>query len=128
MSIENRVCFEVNLRDGLCCRVCGRAPLSQANYHRGFQYHHVVPLSENGPNETENLVLLCADCHLRHHQKKLKLPQFDDLELPETFNCHNCKHELNVETVEMNCGWYRCDKCFEKTHLWTHCGFDEEKL
>jgi hypothetical protein len=31
---------------------------------------------------------------------------------------------LNIETVEMNCGWYRCDECHDKTHLWTHCGFE----
>ncbi len=124
MSIANRVCFQANLRDGLCCRVCGKSPLSQRNYHRGFEYHHVQPRSENGSDEIENVVLLCADCHLKHHQGKLKLPHFDDLEPPATFRCHNCDAELQGEAAEMNCGWYRCDKCETTTHLWTHCGLE----
>ncbi|HVF85458.1 MAG TPA: HNH endonuclease [Abditibacteriaceae bacterium] len=124
MSLENRTCFQVNLRDGLRCRVCRRAPLSQQNYHRGFEYHHVRAQSEGGSDETENIVLLCYDCHLRHHQGKLILPHFDDLEMDETFACHACEANLNIETVEMNCGWYRCDECHDKTHLWTHCGFE----
>lgn len=125
MSIENRVCFQVNMRDGLCCRVCGKAPLSQENYHRGFQYHHVQAQSENGSDETDNIVLLCANCHLRHHQGKLKLPHLDN-RWNGRFLCRVCEAELDAQTVEMNCGWYLCDKCGNKTHLWTHCGLDEK--
>jgi predicted RNA-binding Zn-ribbon protein involved in translation (DUF1610 family) len=29
--------------------------------------------------------------------------------------------------VEMNCGWYRCEKCRKQTHLWEHCGFNNDK-
>ena len=125
MGIDNRTCFQVNLRDGLRCRVCGRVPLSQQNYHRGFEYHHLQMRSEGGADETENLILLCHDCHIRHHKGRLLLPLFDDLQLEDAFNCHQCGAANSTETVEMNCGWYRCEHCRQQTHLWTHCGFDQ---
>jgi hypothetical protein len=56
MSLTNRTCFQVNLRDGLRCRVCGREPATQQNYHRGFEYHHVQPQSAGGADETNNLI------------------------------------------------------------------------
>ena len=124
MSLENRTCFQANLRDGLRCRVCG--PLSRLNYHRGFEYHHVQPQSEGGNDEIENIVLLCSECHLRHHQRKLVLPHFDQA-WSFHFRCHSCDAELNAHLADMNCGWYRCDKCHEKTHLWTHCGFEDSE-
>lgn len=124
MGINNRTCFQVNLRDGLCCHVCARAPRSQQNYHRGFEYHHLQMRSEGGADETENLILLCHDCHTLYHKGKLPLPHFDDLKLVPTFKCHHCDAENSVETVEMNCGWYGCEHCQKQTHLWVHCGFE----
>lgn len=82
------------------------------------------PQSEGGSDTIENIVLLCADCHLRHHQRKLALPPFDGLEPDESFRCHVCDNALNIETVTMNCGWYRCEQCDQTVHLWAHCGFD----
>lgn len=126
MALENRACFQTNLRDGLRCRVCGQAPLSRQNYHRGFEYHHVQAQSEGGSDEIENIVLLCYGCHLRHHQRKLVLPQFDQTWNLQ-FSCHDCDLQLDTRTVEMNCGWYRCGKCHETVHLWTHCGFEDSE-
>ena len=127
MGIDNRTCFQVNLRDGLRCRVCGRAPVSQQNYHRGFEYHHLQMRSEGGLDEIENLILLCHECHTLHHKGRLTLPHFDDLKLAPTFKCHQCEVENETETVEMNCGWYRCESCRNQTHLWAHCGFEDER-
>jgi hypothetical protein len=126
MPLSNRTCFQVNLRDGLICRLCGRAPQTQQNYHRGFEYHHVMPQSEGGPDVADNLILLCHDCHLRHHGNKLLLPPPGDLTVPEQFACKRCNATLSTDTVEMNCGWYRCGNCGETTHLFGHCGFDED--
>lgn len=127
MALSNRVCFQVNLRDGLRCRVCRCEPQAPETYHRGFGYHHVVPQSEGGADETENVVLLCRDCHTRYHQGRLILPVFDDLAPLGTFPCYRCGALLQGATVEMNCGWYRCDACRQKTRLFEHCGFTEGK-
>ncbi len=124
MALTNRVCFQANLRDALRCRVCGREPLSQQNYHRGFEYHHVRAQSEGGSDEIENIVLLCFNCHLRHHQGKLTLPQFDQ-SWDFGFDCRSCGTKLDARSVEMNCGWYRCDKCHETVYLWAHCGLNK---
>jgi hypothetical protein len=115
----------VNLRDSLRCRVCGRQPTAQENYHRGFEYHHVQPLSAGGSDETTNIVLLCHDCHTAHHRGRLTLPHFSDLEMEQSFACHNCRAELDIDTVTMNCGWYRCNVCDQTVHLWAHCDYEE---
>jgi hypothetical protein len=125
MALSNRTCFQVNLRDGLKCRLCGRAPQSQQNYHRGFEYHHVKPQSEGGPDEADNVVLLCHDCHLRHHRNHIVLPPLGDLTPPAEFACKRCGTLLSPHAVEMNCGWYRCGHCGETTHLFSHCSCDE---
>ena len=121
MPLSNRVCFQVNLRDGLKCRICGCAPQSLETYHRGFEYHHVKPQSEGGADEADNIILLCHDCHTRHHQKCL-VPPLGDLAPSATFHCAHCNALLDAATVEVNCGWYRCAHCGQKTHLFAHCG------
>jgi hypothetical protein len=125
MSLSNRTCFQTNLRDRLKCHVCGRAPHTQLNYHRGFEYHHVQLQSQGGADEAWNLILLCNDCHTKLHQNRLTLPPPGDLTPPEKFYCFNCYAILNTEAVEMNCGWYRCDNCGEKIHLFKHFGYKE---
>ena len=123
MALTNRTCFQVNLRDELKCRVCGRAPLTEQNYHRGFGYHHVQFQSHGGSDEPENVILLCAQCHTRLHQQKLDLPPLGDLTPPPAIFCHNCATSVDPETVEMNCGWYKCETCHHKVHLFDHCGY-----
>lgn len=29
----------------------------------GCELHHIIPISEGGSNEMENLILLCPNCH-----------------------------------------------------------------
>ncbi|WP_373532216.1 HNH endonuclease [Vampirovibrio sp.] len=119
MPLSNRVCFLVNLRDGLGCQQCGRQPSAQANYHQGFEYHHVLPRSQGGSDEPENIVLLCHACHQHTHQSGFSAT-LPDLTPVLNFSCYPCKAVLDSQTVEMNCGWYRCPVCHAQTHLFTH--------
>ena len=118
--MDNRTCFTVNLRDNLRCRRCGRRPSSAKGYHRGFEYHHVTPRSEGGPDDVDNLALLCRDCHLAVHRDHRPLPPLGDLAPPEAFDCAACGEPLDPDAVEMNCGWYRCHHCRARTHLFDH--------
>lgn len=110
----------MNLRDNLRCRRCGRRPGAAAGYHRGFEYHHVTPRSDGGPDDVDNLILLCRPCHLNVHRDGRPLPPLGDLSPPESFPCAACGAALDSDTVEMNCGWYRCGRCRARTHLFDH--------
>ncbi|HEY0009661.1 MAG TPA: HNH endonuclease signature motif containing protein [Tepidisphaeraceae bacterium] len=125
MAIDNRNCFLVNLRDQLRCRACGAKPEARETYHRGFQYHHVRHRSEGGPDVAENLVLLCGACHDDHHRGKIL--QFDDRPLPIDVPCRRCGEAFDPKTVAMNCGWYACARCGQRTHLFDHFGYRDEK-
>ena len=124
MPIENRACFQVNLRDGLRCRACGRGPKHRATYHRGFGYHHVVPRSGGGADGVENLVLLCKACHDEHHAGRRTLA-FGPQQPPGVVPCGACGAGVGPETVPMNCGWYQCPECGTRVHLFDHFGFAE---
>lgn len=52
-------------RDTFRCRYC--------NYRNNLHVHHIVFRSEQGPDETWNLVTLCNDCHEAVHQHKLSI-------------------------------------------------------
>jgi hypothetical protein len=124
MPLSNRLCFQVNLRDKLQCQACAAKPLAKENYHQGFEYHHIVPKSQGGFDTLENIVLLCYACHQQSHQKSAQL--WANLSEPIVlFHCSYCAAELNAETVEMNCGWYRCNHCLEVTHLFDVYGTNE---
>lgn len=118
MAIDNRTCFQVNLRDALRCRACGRGPTDRETYHRGFGYHHVLPRSRGGPDVVQNLVLLCQRCHDAHHRGHPL--DFDAQRAPSAFACRVCDQSLDPDHVEMNCGWYRCPRCRERVHLFDH--------
>ena len=122
MPIDNRTCFEVNLRDALRCRSCGREPTHKATYHRGFGYHHVRPRSQGGPDVIENLILLCQVCHDEHHAGRRTL-DFGPQDPPPVFQCLACGDGVHPDTVPMNCGWYHCPRCDTRVHLFDHFGF-----
>lgn len=125
MPLDNRTCFQVNVRDGLRCRACGRGPKHRETYHRGFGYHHVVPISRGGPDVIENVLLLCKKCHDEHHRGRRSL-DFGPQPPPGPFACHACEELVDPQTVPMNCGWYACLRCGERVHLFDHFGFDVE--
>ena len=91
-------------------------------YHRGFGYHHVVPLSRGGADAVENVVLLCRACHDAHHDGRRAL-DFGPQEPPDAFDCGVCAAGVDPQTVPMNCGWYACEACRAKVHLFDHFGF-----
>jgi len=65
--------LEVRLRvltraDGRCERPSCRAPAFETQGGVYLETHHVVPLSENGRDSTNNVVALCPNCHrMAHH-------------------------------------------------------------
>jgi hypothetical protein len=124
VPLENRTCFQVNLRDGLRCRGCGRGPTRRETYHRGFGYHHVTPQSRGGPDVIENVVLLCRVCHDAHHAGRRTLA-FGPQAAPGGFDCGRCGHSIDPDVVIMNCGWYACPRCDQRIHLFDHFGFEE---
>ena len=48
----------VHARDVVCCH-CG-----SPNH---LTVHHVIPKALKGANTPDNCILLCRDCHRRHH-------------------------------------------------------------
>ena len=46
-------------RDGFKCRECG--------FPKHLEVHHIIPKSEGGSDEPENLITLCIRCHQKTH-------------------------------------------------------------
>lgn len=61
-----QLCFR---RDSWRCRHCGD--------RNALHPHHVIYRSHQGPNELNNLITLCAQCHMAHHNGKLKIEFLD---------------------------------------------------
>lgn len=53
---------EVAKRDGKACFDCGTSDPS-----KGFETHHILPLSRGGTTSKSNLKYLCFRCHDRKH-------------------------------------------------------------
>jgi 5-methylcytosine-specific restriction protein A len=51
------------------CELCDvTAPFARLDGTPFLEVHHVIPLSEDGPDTPENAVALCPNCHrLCHH-------------------------------------------------------------
>ena len=62
-TIPPRTRREVLARDRHRCRRKG------CDHTRHLEIHHVRPRTENGSNETENLVTLCTACHTLWHER-----------------------------------------------------------
>lgn len=68
------VCRAVTARDKSSCRACGRrcspgaADMLAAGHH-----HHIEYRSKGGMDTTENVCLLCAECHGAVHAQKLSI-------------------------------------------------------
>lgn len=60
IKLRHRV-FE---RDNFQCKDCGRTPRKEKVQ---LQAHHLVPVTEGGKNDPDNLVTLCSDCHAGRH-------------------------------------------------------------
>lgn len=65
------VCKQVDARDHRTCRACGKhTNPDDVGLLRGHR-HHIVYRSAGGPDSTENVVTVCAECHNAVHTKKL---------------------------------------------------------
>ena len=51
---------QVLARDNWRCQVCGSM--------RNLEVHHIQFRSHSGPDSEQNLITLCANCHIGYHQ------------------------------------------------------------
>jgi 5-methylcytosine-specific restriction endonuclease McrA len=66
-------CAMAKSRDGFACTECGY-PAGFQRRTRELHIHHIIPVSEGGTNELDNLITLCHICHrkvdAKHHGVK----------------------------------------------------------
>lgn len=63
----NVIAWVLELADGVC-EVCeSPAPFSRADGSAYLEVHHLRPLSEGGPDTTDNTVAACPNCHRALH-------------------------------------------------------------
>ena len=48
---------------GWRCSKCGKAGR--------LEVHHIIPISEGGTNDPENLTPLCRECHINIHRRQV---------------------------------------------------------
>lgn len=58
-----------HIRNDWTCQECGG--LGGPNGSHELHAHHIVPLSEGGSNDLDNLVTLCAGCHSETHGRPI---------------------------------------------------------
>lgn len=64
----------VTLRDGHCCRVCGKwFSVDAVGLLESGHHHHIVYESAQGPTTVENVCLLCAKCHNAEHKHRIAI-------------------------------------------------------
>lgn len=66
MTVSKRARFEIFKRDGFACRYCGRTPPDVL-----LHVDHVIPRSDNGSDDPDNLTTACQDCNLGKSNKPL---------------------------------------------------------
>jgi len=49
------------------CDCCGQYSFIKENGERYFEFHHLVPISEQGQDHINNLFGICANCHRKFH-------------------------------------------------------------
>lgn len=52
---------------GKCGGCKADAPFKKSSGRAFLEVHHIIPLSENGPDEIENVIALCPNCHRKAH-------------------------------------------------------------
>ena len=58
--------FVVSRANG-CCEYCGWEGFLMGNGRGYIEAHHIIALSEQGPDTTENVIGLCPNCHREAH-------------------------------------------------------------
>jgi len=85
---------EVLDRDNHRCKKCGMENL--------LHIHHIIPLSESGTNDPENLITLCGHCHQIEHPHNITV----DFVRETCLYCTQCKTKFKQEM-----GLYQCPDC-----------------
>jgi 5-methylcytosine-specific restriction endonuclease McrA len=67
--LDKKLTIQVYTRDNWKCRHC----CDRSNLHP----HHVIFRSQQGPDQLNNLLTLCAQCHRALHDKKLEITVLD---------------------------------------------------
>ena len=49
------------------CDCCGETSFIKNNGKKYFEYHHLIPISESGPDHILNIFGICANCHRKFH-------------------------------------------------------------
>lgn len=65
---------EVFLRDGYRCRECGAT-----NHETRLEVDHIIPVSQGGTDELENLQTLCAECNRAKSNRAWTAPLCNNL-------------------------------------------------
>jgi hypothetical protein len=88
------VCGVVDIRDSYQCRESSRRcnPHPTTMLQKGH-HHHIVYASAGGDDTTQNVCLLCADCHAAEHAHKIQIEGNADVALAIS--------RRNLETGEM---------------------------
>ncbi|MER2598448.1 MAG: HNH endonuclease [Caldilineales bacterium] len=60
LSAKGRLHAKIRRRDGYVCRMCGAFGVLQ-------ELHHIVPESQGGSNQPDNLISVCKTCHRALH-------------------------------------------------------------
>lgn len=77
MAISKGLRFDIFRRDGFTCQYCGWKPPDVI-----LEVDHIMPVSEGGGDEPENLVTSCFNCNRGKGTKLLKtMPSIQDLDL-----------------------------------------------
>lgn len=74
----NVVAF-VRLRSTGCCEICGWQGFIKDDGSRYIEVHHIVPLSEGGPDTLENTAALCPNCHKAIHFSRDRAQLIDEI-------------------------------------------------
>lgn len=44
----------------------------------GLEVHHIIPVKDNGSGETENLMLVCSECHGVIHYRRRAFERYEN--------------------------------------------------
>ncbi|MGV8120517.1 MAG: HNH endonuclease [Candidatus Xenobiia bacterium LiM19] len=85
--ITERLHFKVTRNYAILKRDRFRCQVPGCNCRRNLHIHHIIPRSHGGSDEPENLIVLCASCHLRllHDLHTLKIEGTAPFNLTFTF-------------------------------------------
>ena len=88
------------------CAICGWT-LGNWDYGPscGNEWHHIVPVSEGGTNNEENLVLLCPNCHKMAHAGMITREELQR----HTFTAEAAEKRRIEYGLALGCGTYWVD-------------------